>query len=238
MSETQQFKLPLLQAAQAQKHVTHNEALAILDAVAQLRITSATQTVPPTGASDGDTYSVASPASGDWFSEDGKLAVSANGGWMFVTPKVGWTAWDVETGRYVVFDGLVWSAEISALSQTGAATRLRVVELEHSIQAGATNTTGSFLPQNCMVFGVTGRITEEIATDVPATLELGVAGSTNRYGSGYGTGLNSYIQSISSSPVTYYAGTGLQLTCTGGVFVSGKVQLSAHLLEIVPPASI
>ena len=36
MVETYQFKLPLVQAAQAQKHVSVNEALARLDAAVQL----------------------------------------------------------------------------------------------------------------------------------------------------------------------------------------------------------
>ena len=36
MNETTQLKLPLLQPAQAQKHVTVNEALALLDQLALL----------------------------------------------------------------------------------------------------------------------------------------------------------------------------------------------------------
>jgi len=47
MAETSQFNLPLLSASQAQKSVTVNEALSILDAVAQLRIVSSTTTTPP-----------------------------------------------------------------------------------------------------------------------------------------------------------------------------------------------
>ena len=47
MAETSQFSLPLLSSAQAQKHITVNEALAIVDAVAQLRFLSATIATPP-----------------------------------------------------------------------------------------------------------------------------------------------------------------------------------------------
>ncbi len=46
MSETYQFKLALLEAAQAQKHVTVNEAFARLDALAQLRVQSRSADVP------------------------------------------------------------------------------------------------------------------------------------------------------------------------------------------------
>ena len=38
MSETSQLKLPLLQTAQAQKHVTVNEALALLDQLVQMSV--------------------------------------------------------------------------------------------------------------------------------------------------------------------------------------------------------
>ena len=40
MVKTANLELPLVQAAQAQKHVTVNEALALLDAAAQLRLAS------------------------------------------------------------------------------------------------------------------------------------------------------------------------------------------------------
>ena len=42
------LSLPYLAPAQAQKHVTHNEALGLLDAVVQLAVQSRSQTEPPT----------------------------------------------------------------------------------------------------------------------------------------------------------------------------------------------
>lgn len=58
MSETATPKLalPLLLAAQAQKHVTHNEALLRLDAVVQLAVLERTRSVPPATPVDGDAY--------------------------------------------------------------------------------------------------------------------------------------------------------------------------------------
>ena len=49
------LNLPLMQASQAQKHVTHNEALNILDTAAQLSVQSSSVTTPPV-AVDGDRY--------------------------------------------------------------------------------------------------------------------------------------------------------------------------------------
>ncbi|MFC5421815.1 DUF2793 domain-containing protein [Bosea eneae] len=55
MSDTPRLGLPLLAAGQAQKHVTHNDALMRLDALVHLVVSSRTQTVPP--ASPGETIS-------------------------------------------------------------------------------------------------------------------------------------------------------------------------------------
>ena len=47
------LSLPLIQPSQAQKHVTHNEALRILDAVVQLVVIAADQSGPPTAPQSG-----------------------------------------------------------------------------------------------------------------------------------------------------------------------------------------
>ena len=53
MTDTSQLKLPLLQPAQAQKHVTVNEALVRLDGLAQLVMQSRSLTIPPPTAAAG-----------------------------------------------------------------------------------------------------------------------------------------------------------------------------------------
>jgi hypothetical protein len=47
MSETTHLLLPYLAAAQAQKHVTHNEALRLLDGLVQLAVLDRTAPRPP-----------------------------------------------------------------------------------------------------------------------------------------------------------------------------------------------
>jgi hypothetical protein len=48
--DTTHLLLPYLLASQAQKHVTHNEALRLLDAMVQLAVLDRTRTVPPAPA--------------------------------------------------------------------------------------------------------------------------------------------------------------------------------------------
>lgn len=57
MSDTStNLLLPFLAAAQAQKHVTVNEALLKLDALVQLAVVSATTSAEPGSPSDGQVY--------------------------------------------------------------------------------------------------------------------------------------------------------------------------------------
>ena len=77
------LSMPFIQPNQAQKHVTHNEALRILDVLVQLGVVTDDQTAPPPLPQDGSRYIVADGASGDWAGEDGSVAVFDNGVWRF-----------------------------------------------------------------------------------------------------------------------------------------------------------
>ena len=93
--------LPYIQGAQAQKHVTHNEALRTLDAIVQLSVRDASLTTPPGSPAEGDRYIVAPGAAGDWAGRDGDVALFETGVWQFITPLEGWRAWDVAAGTTI-----------------------------------------------------------------------------------------------------------------------------------------
>ena len=107
MDETStNLTLPYLQAAQAQKHVTHNAALAQLDLVVQLVLQGVDETVPPLGPDEGQVWGIGTGAVGDWAGHDGALAAWSNGGWLFLTPRPGWQA--MRGSAPLVFDGSDW----------------------------------------------------------------------------------------------------------------------------------
>lgn len=60
--ETTHLALPCIMPAQAQKHVTHNEALRMLDTLVQLSALDRDRTVPPSAPADGDRHIVAAEA--------------------------------------------------------------------------------------------------------------------------------------------------------------------------------
>ena len=179
MSETAQFQLPLIAPSQAQKHVTVNEALSILDCVAQLRVLSGTMTTPPATGTEGDAYLVPAGATDAWSGEDGRLAVHVNGGWRFVTPKTGWQCFNTETGTNLLFDGTAWLDSTLVATVNGSATTYEIIEFDHDLVAGATNTTAAVIPQNGLVTGVTARVTAPLTGSL-SSWQLGVQSSANQ----------------------------------------------------------
>ena len=100
--------LPYIQPSQAQKHVTHNEAVERLDALAQLVLEAVGAAAPPAGAAEGAAWGVGKGASGDWAGKAGSVALRAGGGWLFLSPQVGWRAWDKASGLLRVWAGAAW----------------------------------------------------------------------------------------------------------------------------------
>jgi len=105
---TAKLALPYIQSSQAQKHVTHNEALRALDALVQASVVSKDVTAPPSLPADGDCYVVPSGASGDWFGHDGALAVWQENAWVFHAPNEGWTVWVSDLDALWSYDGAAW----------------------------------------------------------------------------------------------------------------------------------
>ncbi|MDR9484638.1 MAG: DUF2793 domain-containing protein [Sediminimonas sp.] len=106
---TPHLDLPYILPAQAQKHVTHNEAIARLDALTQLAVADRDRTVPPTDATEGARHIVAPGATAQWDGHDGKVALLLNGGWVFLTPRTGWMAYIAAEAALRVFDGAQWA---------------------------------------------------------------------------------------------------------------------------------
>ena len=105
---TTHLGLPYLLAAQAQKHVTHNEALRLLDAMVQLSVLDRTRTAPPASPADGNRHLVASGATGLWAGWDLNVAFWVDGGWIRLVPRTGWLVWVAAEGLFLVWTGSAW----------------------------------------------------------------------------------------------------------------------------------
>ena len=233
MTDTPRMSLPLLAPAQAQKHVTVNEALARLDALAQLTLASATTPTPPAAAPDGAVYAVPPGAVNDWAGQAGMLALATGGGWVFVPPRRGWRALVVDTGATATWDGADWRAGAATLPPSNAAMSIESHEVDVVLSAGTAVTTPVVIPARALLFGVTGRVIAAI-TGTASTWDLGVAGDTGRFGTGLGTGLNAWVNGP-VSPVVYWTPTPLEITAQGGDFAGGTLRLVVHVAALSLP---
>lgn len=107
-NETPKLSLPFIMPAQAQKHVTHNEAIERLDLIVQLTLEGTSATVPPASPVAGQAWALGASPSGAWAGEGGKIASWHGGGWMFVTPQEGWMAWCKDASDLKVRTGGSW----------------------------------------------------------------------------------------------------------------------------------
>jgi len=112
MPTTTNLSLPFLEAGQAQKHVTHNEALRLLDAVTQLAVLSVSAS-PPGSPANGERHIVGTDPSGAFAGHENEVAAWQDGAWVFLAPQPGWRAWNIGDEALLVWTGAAWS-EISA----------------------------------------------------------------------------------------------------------------------------
>ncbi len=135
MSTTRNLALPLLAAAQAQKHVTHNEALARLDALVQIACLDKDRAEPPAGPAEGDRYLVAAPEPrGAWAGLSGQIALFEDGAWTGLPPRPGWLAYLVDEADLYIFTGSGWTSFRGTLTVLQNIARLGI-----NTAADATN---------------------------------------------------------------------------------------------------
>jgi hypothetical protein len=93
-----------------------------IDALVQGSVINATQSAPPSSPSGGDAYLLTGGTpSGAWTGQSGNIAVwdaqltnsgtnTVVPGWIFLTPKAGWTIWNVALTALYVYNGSAWNA--------------------------------------------------------------------------------------------------------------------------------
>ncbi len=104
---TPRLSLPLLQPGQAQKEMSHNEALALID----LSVQAAAEGVlsaPPTDPAEGQCWIVGASPTGAWSGHAHAIAGWTPGGWRMVQPREGTRLWIDQTSGFALFRGGEW----------------------------------------------------------------------------------------------------------------------------------
>jgi hypothetical protein len=117
MEATENLNLPYLMPSQAQKHVTHNEALRALDALIHIAVVSRTVEAPPPTPERGDRYIVPDGTTDAWAGHDQLIAAWQDGAWMFHTPRSGWLVYIRDDNALVYWNGAGWADHATTISE-------------------------------------------------------------------------------------------------------------------------
>lgn len=108
--ETGRHRLPLLAVSQAQKEITHNEALAVIDALLHPVVEGVLSTAPVVADVDvGKCWLVGTAATGIWATHKNEIAVSIGGGWRYIVPIDGMRIWNRSSERQLFRIGSQWA---------------------------------------------------------------------------------------------------------------------------------
>jgi hypothetical protein len=105
---TTRLNLPMMHAGQAQKEMTYNEALALIDLVLHPVVEAIGLTTPPAAPVAGQAWIVGAAANGAWAGQALYLAGWTDGGWRFVAPLPGMQIWVKDVALWARFDGADW----------------------------------------------------------------------------------------------------------------------------------
>jgi Protein of unknown function (DUF2793) len=108
MADTPNIRLSFLEANQAQKHITINEAFRALDALVQPAVESTGLNTPPGSPVDGARYIVGAAPTGAWAGQAFAIATWQDGAWAFYPPAEDWSVWDRATDAAQTFLGGAW----------------------------------------------------------------------------------------------------------------------------------
>jgi hypothetical protein len=100
--------LPFIVAGQAQKEISHNEALMLLDFIVQPVVVAVGVNAPPTAPLVGQSWIIGPSPSGVWVGNASHIANWSEGGWRFVVPANGMQCWSVADEMPVRFASGSW----------------------------------------------------------------------------------------------------------------------------------
>ena len=234
MTATPRLGLPAIEAAQAQKHVTHNDALTLLDCLTQLTVESRTLTAPPGAPADGACYIPATGATGAWSGWDNQLALYSGGGWQRLSPVSGLKAWVKAERLTLTYEDGVWRDGV-ALTANGGRVTLRAKEEEITLAGAFVETAdAAFIPDRSIVLGVGSRTT--VAITGATSYAVGTAANATQFGDLLSITAGSSNVGV-VGPAGIYADTRVRVSPNGGAFTAGKVRLVVYFLKMSAPAA-
>lgn len=241
MSQTSPtLHLPLVQPAQAQKHVTVNEALLRLDALVRTVAESRFLAAQPTEPGEGAAWLIPAGASGDSWSgfAAGDLAVFRDGSWHAYSPRDRWCVhvrdeasdvrWDAGAQRW----RRARPEHVLVEGDTGGATQAWLGDEVIGGLTGSSVQSTLVIPARSVVFAVSVRTRESITGAL--SFDCGIAGEPGKFGGSLGIAAGSSNIGV-IGPTAFYADAPVVLTANGGDFAGGEVAIAIHAWRPVAP---
>jgi Protein of unknown function (DUF2793) len=140
IAETNRLSLPFIVAGQAQKEVTHNEALMRLDALVQASVEAVGLNAPPAAPQSGQCWIIGAEPAGAWTDHAHGLACWTQGGWRFAAAHEGMMVWSVADMLMAGFIGGAWTIGRIPLQRLFISGKQVVGEQSSAIQSPSAGT--------------------------------------------------------------------------------------------------
>jgi hypothetical protein len=128
----------------------------------------------------------------------------------------------------------VFGGTFLSTGANGQSTQLGQSTTLLSALSGATVTATNLIPANCILLGVTARVTTAITG--ATSFDIGDGTTANRFGDDIAIALNTTANNC-IAPALITAATNVVLTANGSNFTGGAVRLTAHFMTLVAPTS-
>lgn len=106
---SKKLNLPYIAPAQARKHITHNEAIRLLDSIVHLSVVSDNLSEPPLGLTEG-AYLLPLQSSAEWSDRGNEIAIRSDAGWDFHKPQIGWICYVQDINCLKIWNGNSWGS--------------------------------------------------------------------------------------------------------------------------------
>lgn len=177
------LNLPEIAADQAQKHVTHNDALALLDALVPAVVASATTTAAPGSPTEGEAYIVPTGGTFGSVAED-HVAVwvtdSTGGSWRDIPGVFGMRVAVLDEGRHRINAGSRGWVPGQVIGDQGGTLGLRAIDFSATLDASTQTTIVGAIPTRAIILGVTSWVETEVTG--PSMFKVGISGELDKFG--------------------------------------------------------
>jgi hypothetical protein len=230
---TPNLGLPTLAQGQAQKEITHNDALLRLDALVQASVRSRALATPPASPGNGERWIVPAGATGAWAGQADRIAFWREGAWAFFTPVAGWRVQVEDERLAVVWSDGAWRDRLAG-TPNGGGIRLVAIEQELALAGAFVDATLAVIADRMIVLGVASRTVQAVTG--ASSYSVGVASNPSQFGGSLGIAAGSSNVGV-IGPTAFYANTPVRITAGGGSFTGGKVRIVLYALAFAAPAS-